>query len=1032
VLEFPAMIDVFLCHNTADTEDVEELANRLKSEGISVWMDRFNLIPGERFTEKIEEALDACNAIAVFVGRSGRSPYQNEEFEYSFNTRGRGKQRIIPVLLPGAQPEMITGFLASRVRVQFKLTLNENEPLRLLIAGIKGVPPGDIPQVRAADSSGPSLSTSKQTSRQAAPDPYRPLTVFDVDDHDFFCGRDALIAEGLRDVEAVLQQTARCFFIIGASGSGKSSLARAGLVWGLKAKYPNWTTVILEPGPHPHEALAERMLKLTQPQVDGLTLKTHGEAYLKDTGMLQRSVSGALGSDPAKGRLLLLVDQFEEVFTVCENKAAADAFIDNLLGAGQDSNGKTIVLICMRADFYENCARTPLAGVLKQQLLVGPMSRDELRSAIRDPAVRAGCDVEPALIDTLVRDCDLQPSPLPLLEIALEKLWARRNPQGMLTLDEYQKMSFEGAIDEHAEGVYGRLTDDRQRKMCLALMLQLAEPIGDGRYARRRVPLDSLLPATDRNDKSFARVKAMEKLLGVLSGRRARLVAIRTEGGGVRVEIAHEAIFRGWKRLAAVLDQDGEFLLWKRRLAFAIADWKDPKTAGGYLSGGLLSRAVTWLRERPDEHSEEERRFISGGVRRRLLMRIGQSTAVAGLAAGIYFGAAAITRMQRDSGVEQTVHLANELLSQAEPNAAVATLAAYDAMTREKSRRTREVLQRAVQSRPPLLEANSVFADVSLRADGGALAAALKGAVLVWTPPAAPLAWSPDSIAAPRVFDFPGDAGKVSISRDGNLIAAGDDAGTLMIWRDGVPAPAMPLKVGSGIAALAIAADGRHLAAATSANEIIWWNTGLGKEECRVNLSDQARALAVSPDASSVAAGSGDGFVRFWKPPAKTVRDGPLHDEATLTFVGYTRDGNHLGSGTRGGKAYFQDLANPTRAAKLTAGDQLASSVAMDEQGSRMASYTSGGSLVIFDLPRLQMELEVPGLQRDVFKIDLSADGRLLAAAAPNGVRIYELSDDGLMARARVSISHSVVDPRECARYLPARACEPDLGKPGK
>src|ERR1700733_10691924 len=131
------MADVFLSHNTADSAQVESIAKALQNEGISVWLDTFNLIVGEVFTPAIEKALKECEAIAVFVGPMGRGPYQNEEFNLFLGTRGIQGARIIPVLLPGGTLEMLSGFMESRTRVQFHETIDEIGPFRLLVGGIR-------------------------------------------------------------------------------------------------------------------------------------------------------------------------------------------------------------------------------------------------------------------------------------------------------------------------------------------------------------------------------------------------------------------------------------------------------------------------------------------------------------------------------------------------------------------------------------------------------------------------------------------------------------------------------------------------------------------------------------------------------------------------------------------------------------------------------------------------------------------------------------------------------------------------------
>ncbi|MDQ2950341.1 MAG: toll/interleukin-1 receptor domain-containing protein, partial [Acidobacteriota bacterium] len=614
---------VFLCHNSADTDDVKELASHLKADGIEVWLDVWNLIAGEPFTPKIEEALERCTAAAVFFGQSGYSPYQNQEIQELLD-RGLKGLRVIPLLLPGAPESLITGFLRTRTRVQFRKSLNEEDAYRALVSGIRGIPPG---QLEETGTPSPPPLKKRPDDKQ----PYRGLLAFDVDDWDCFFGRKRLIAEAVQAIESKLNAGIRFLVIVGASGSGKSSLARAGVVHALEATHAGWKRVVFEPGAQPLDILAERMLKLTQPQVDGATIKQQATELLNDTGMVRRSALGALGNDPAKGRLILLVDQFEEIFTQLEDKKVRDAFIGNLLSAAKDQSGMTVVLICVRADFYENCAQTELTEVLsKQQILVGPMRRDELREAIREPAVQGGYDVEPELIASLINDCQEQPSPLPLLQIALQKLWLNRSPQGILTSAEYdKKRNLEGMIDEHANEVFANLPADQQAS-CLSLFLQLVEPLESGRYARKRVAMDSLLPAADPNDpKTYARIKQTQALIGTLSGRRARLITLRNEGGRVTIEIAHEAIFRGWEKLAALLDQNTEFLLWKKRLGLEIADWVKSKGESGFLSGVLLDRARGWLKERPDGHTEEDRKFIKAS-RDRLWWKRGVAAAAVG------------------------------------------------------------------------------------------------------------------------------------------------------------------------------------------------------------------------------------------------------------------------------------------------------------------------------------------------------------------------------------------------------------------
>lgn len=1033
------MTDVFLCHNSTDSGPVEYIANRLKQEGISVWLDTFNLIPGERFTDEIQKALDKCNAIAVFIGQSGRGPYQNQELNRAMNLGVEKGVPTIPVLLPGAAPEMISGFLKDISRVQFEKSLDETKPFGMLVAGIRKIPPSDV--VLKFEGSAPLDSDGGPRPTEC---PYRPLAAFDVADHLYFYGRDGITTKTVDRIEAILSASTRCFSIIGASGSGKSSLARAGVVWSIQQNHPDWLTVILQPGARPHETLAERMLKLTRDQVDALILKAHGEAYLSDAAMLQRSIVGAVGSDASKGRVFILVDQFEEVFTVCETESARKAFIANLLDAARDSSGKVVVLLCMRADFYENCAKTELAEVVSNaQILVGPLQRDELRSAIQEPAARAGCQVEPALVASLVKDCEEQPSPLPLLEIALEKLWQKRDPQRRLTLAEYDKMSLAGAIDEHADAVFDKLLEP-QKATCRSLMLQLTEPLDDGRFSRRRVPVDSLLPPTDRNrEKSFVRVKQVETVLGILSGQSARLITLRLEGSVAKVEVSHEVIFRGWKRLASWLDKDREFLVWKRRLAFDVADWKTSKRRDSYLTGGVLDRARTWLSERPDDHTQEERRFVEDSSLRRMIRR---GSVTAAFLTIVVIAGTAVYWLENKQKIDRTLTAADKQLEQLEPRADLALLLAYDAAKREKSPRTREMLQRAVQyaGRGPLLQDHGVT-DLCFSQGGNVLAADSKS-IKIWSPVSnGEIKWDPSRLAPPKELAFQGDNTKIAASQDNKLIVAGNDKGNVAIWRDSEPVIGAPVLPDSKIRALSVSNDG-HLAIATDKSELIWWSSAKAKQEARVSTAQKAWSVAISLDSLGPTVAVGMlGFVRFWN-PSSGWHDG-LHDDGKpmnpVTSLAYSNNGAIIASSTNQGSAFRWYANQPSRSTRVAVEEGKVRSLAMDASGQHFAVLTTEDSIYIFsaesagpemfikDEPRIKDTNGAQDSTRKADKVAMNADGTIIATAAADGIRIYELRDDAVAALARIYIRDSQIDRQICEQAeqigLKKSNCEQDL-----
>lgn len=1007
---------VFLCHSSADKDAVETLAVKLKAQGFEIWLDTWNLVPGERFTPKILQALKQCTVIAVFLGPLGRGPWQNEEVDSAINTRARDGVRIIPVLLPGAAEEVAEGLLQNRTWVKFDKSLDDQDAFRRLIAGIRGVPPIDAT----------AIATPKVRIDRC---PYRGLAAFDVDDWEFFFGREKLTQAALNTIDGLVRDgsAARCLSIVAASGSGKSSFARAGIVHQLHANHPAWSTIVLTPGRQPIETLADHVLKLTRPAVSGSELASEADLYLKDPRGLQKSVLGSLGA--AQERLVLLVDQFEEVFTLCDQNDIRNAFIQNLLGAAREPDGKVLLLLCIRADFYENCLKLPeLREVLPAQIPLGPMVRDELRAAIRNPALKAGCDVEPALVQSLLDDCEEQPSPLPLLQIALARLWEQRSPDGNLTAAAYESISLGGAIDAHAEAVFATLSADQQQA-CLTLLMQLVEPLDDHRYTRRRLAVDALLP-TDSDPASIKTVKDVEAVLGLLSGQRARLITIRPQGKTAEIEIAHEAIFRGWKRLADLLDKNSEFLLWKKRLNVGIADLRRTSDSSCYLSGLLLDRAIQWVKERPAEHTPEERGYVRASVVRRWRNRLSVAAIVL---AGVLVIAGGSYWNYRRLSLERTLDAAQKLVRDQAP---LALAMAYEVTQHDTGRRAAELLQEAAQATGyPLLAHTAGFTDVCFSQDGAAVAAATEDGVLLWEPrsgqPSDPL-WMPDRIGETRTFAFTGKPLRLALSADRTAIAAGDDSGLVKIWTtgNGSERPALP-SFGSAVTALAFAENGAHLAIALKEHAVVWWDVNNSKEEARAPAKTYVNSAAVQPGGTTVALAMWDGFVRLWRPPAATLPDDGLqHELPTVNYVGYGEHGDRLATAEKSGKAYLWNIQSRTKERAFEVSGQQTRAAALSIDGKRLALFSADDSITIWDTASGSELLRYTRQSQLIFKIALNRNGTLLAAGETGGrVRIYELELAGLRKRAWDKITHTrAADLQGCYRYLSKSVCDGYLG----
>jgi len=358
--------DVFLSHATSDKPVVEELARILKRHGIEPWLDAWNLVPGEPWQEAIEEALERCAACAVLFGPGSTGPWQNEEMRAAIERQvGRvGRYPVIPVLLPSAERgerSRLPAFLVRRTWVEFHDSLEDERCLHRLIAGIRGLAPGPGPGEAVAEGACP----------------YRGLQFFDVGDSVFFKGREALTGWLLTKLRPARLDN-RFLAIVGPSGSGKSSLARAGLLASLKSgEIPgseDWPLAVCRPGAQPLEGLAVALAGLSGGSAATLS------GMIRDLGadprMLHLTARFALHAAPADRRLVVLIDQFEEVFTLCTDEVQRGALIANLLHAAREVDGQTAVILTLRSDFYGRCAAYPelAAAISDRSELVGRIS----------------------------------------------------------------------------------------------------------------------------------------------------------------------------------------------------------------------------------------------------------------------------------------------------------------------------------------------------------------------------------------------------------------------------------------------------------------------------------------------------------------------------------------------------------------------------------------------------------------------------------------------------------------------------------
>ena len=452
------------------------------------------------------------------------------------------------------------------------------------------------------------------------PCPYPGLAYFGPDNADQFFGRDTAIT---RLSAAVRQQSLTA--LVGASGTGKSSVVLAGLAPYLHSK-DDWRFSYFRIGTEldrdPFRALARALVPLyvaSDDDTERLTNTKKLASKLEAGELTLRDVFADCRSRNKGKRILLIADQFEEGFTLIEDDAARQRFIDVLLAGFLDplpgSSPDMSLILTLRADFYGRALRhRPLADALQGHVEnLGPMTRNELQVAIVRPAEKAGVSFEPGLVQTLLDDIGGKPGSLPLLQFALREIWGRQENRTITRVSYDAIGGIEGALAQRAEAIFTTLTEGganaRMEKAFQRLFTRLVT-LGEGQEDTRRVVErqelgDEVWPLAQR-----------------LAGEDNRLVVTNAPAPARETaEVVHEALIRHWPKLVEWIDRDRAFQTWLRQIRPNIELWlANPADEGSLLRGSMLAQAIDWHAKRHDDLSLKEQGLIEASValRRRI------------------------------------------------------------------------------------------------------------------------------------------------------------------------------------------------------------------------------------------------------------------------------------------------------------------------------------------------------------------------------------------------------------------------------
>jgi hypothetical protein len=470
-----------------------------------------------------------------------------------------------------------------------------------------------------------SVSVSDPSLRDDLPCPYRGLFHFGPEDAEFFFGRDVFVAELVKTV-----QTRALVPVLGASGSGKSSVVLAGLVPRLQ-QTGHWQFTHFRPGSDPFHALALALVPLYQPALDATDQIAQARKlthYLHNGEVLLADVIARIQQNYPNQRVLLIADQFEELYTLCTEERTRRSFLECVLATLPPAQPQPLPLVLvatMRADFLGNAlAYRPFADVLqKADLKLGPMNQSELTDMITKPAEKLEVTFEAGLVERILKDVEAEPGNLPLLEFALTELWQRRQGKRLTHVAYTDIGEVQGALAQHADESYGKLSPAAQQQM-RRIFIQLVRP-GEGTEDTRR-----LATKAELGESNWELVKQLADDRLVVT---SRIDANQME----TVEVVHEALLRNWGELREWMITDRVFRTWQERLRGTIAQWQATQgDEGSLLRGAALVEAEEKLKEYHEDLSPAEQNFIQKSVelRNRLLReaRFRQLWRIAGFA----------------------------------------------------------------------------------------------------------------------------------------------------------------------------------------------------------------------------------------------------------------------------------------------------------------------------------------------------------------------------------------------------------------
>ena len=750
--------------------------------------------------------------------------------------------------------------------------------------------------------------------------PYKGLLPFDEADATLFHGREQMIHEMLINLR---ENNQRFLAVVGPSGSGKSSLVKAGILPGLRRgavqNAEQWFYIRMTPGSDPFGKLTEALLQVLIDPVEDLEKNLRTETHaLNKFVQTKRPLTD---SD-----LLIFIDQFEEIFTLVEDEAERAAFL-NLLASIEYG---VRVIITLRADYYDRPLMYPRFGEIIRQntVVVLPLSPDELRDAVSQPAQHVGVNIEPGLVNAIVKDVAAQPGALPLVQYALTELFDRR-ADNVMNLQTYQQIGgISGALARRASEIYADLNEEQQHQ-ARRLFLRLVAVDDSGRASRRRA--------------LWHEVRPMRELVDLFTQYRLLTTDRDSVTRTPTVEVAHEAILTEWNQLKAWIDDNRVMIKRRQALSIAAHEWETAKRDTSYLARGARLVEFESLLEEP--LTEVEQTFIEQSIvlRKRALWRVQLVIGVLVLFTLVssvlaFFALDRQSKANEAAAVSRSRELAATTLSRLDqPD--LALLLAVESVNAADTYEARNSLIQALQANPFI---------VQYLYSGAARAVAYDGQTIV-TGGDSLIRWQNGQ---PTYLE--GHTRRVnSVALHDDLIASAGDDGTIRLWGRYEAV----FDVGEAVRQVVFSPDAHSLVTVDETGRLMIWDVSTGEIQAEIPAhGDIAYAAAYSPDGQIIATAGADNLVKLWDATTGEALTDPLsaHTNWVLT-IAFSPSGRLLASAGADGQLIFWDMESYQPIAQVESGHTgWIQSLAFSADGQILLSASADNTIRAWDLATMQ------------------------------------------------------------------------------